>query len=263
VPGLLDVLLPWTTLAGIADRPGTLGRIGPVTAAQARQLAQAAAADPAAQWRVIVTNAAGQAITVTRIRRPRRRRGPDGPAPCRDGPPPGTGLVGRITVTITQDTITTRPPDRPGAAVVVGGPGLPGDPSPPVGAGPAVAGLPAGTGPPAGARTPGSLGAAGGAAPLSPIAAAALRAAARALRRALDRAQADAAAGGCAHADQSPAYRTPPRLREYVTARDVTCRSPVCRQPAWRADLDHTRPYHQHGRTCACNLGGALLHSQI
>jgi hypothetical protein len=36
----------------------------------------------------------------------------------------------------------------------------------------------------------------------------------------------------------------------------VTCRSAVCRQPAWRADLDHTRPYDQHGRTCTCNLGG-------
>jgi len=38
----------------------------------------------------------------------------------------------------------------------------------------------------------------------------------------------------------------------------VTCRSPVCRQPAWRADLDHTRPWApggRGGRTCACNLG--------
>jgi hypothetical protein len=74
--------------------------------------------------------------------------------------------------------------------------------------------------------------------------------------RAQVRAAADQAAGGCAHLDQSPAYRPPPRLREYVIARDVTCRSPVCRQPAWRADLDHTRPYDQHGRTCTCNLGG-------
>jgi hypothetical protein len=42
-----------------------------------------------------------------------------------------------------------------------------------------------------------------------------------------------------------------------VSARDVTCRNPACRQPAWRADLDHTRPYEEHGRTCRCNLGGA------
>jgi hypothetical protein len=91
---------------------------------------------------------------------------------------------------------------------------------------------------------------------LSAIAAAVLRAAARAMDRAQARAAADHAAGGCAHLDESPAYRPPPRLREYVIARDVTCRSPVCRQPAWRADLDHTCPYDQHGKTCRCNLGG-------
>jgi hypothetical protein len=49
----------------------------------------------------------------------------------------------------------------------------------------------------------------------------------------------------------------PPRLREQVIARDVTCRNPACRQPAWRADLDHTLAYEDHGRTCRCNLGGA------
>jgi len=223
VPGLLDAVLPWTTLAGLADTPGTLGRIGPITAAQARQLAQAAETDPAAQWRVIVTNHLGQAIAVARIRRPRRRvRG--GPAPPRDGPP-GAGLVGRITVTITQDAIT--------AARQAGGSGPPRIPAS------AATDPPAGTG------------------PLSPVAAAALRAAARALDRALAQAAADTAAGGCAHAGESPAYRPPPREREHVIARDVTCRSPVCRQPAWRADLDHTLAYDHGGRTCRCNMGGA------
>jgi hypothetical protein len=232
VPGLLDITVPWTTLAGLTDRPGTLGRIGPITAAQARQLAQAAQADPAAQWRVIVTNAAGQAIAVTRIRRPRAHHahaGHRGPGPGRDGPPPGTGLVGRVTVTITQDTLAVQRQAR----------------GPRGGPGPAGPGTPTGPGPPAG---PGP--------PLTAIAAAMLRAAARAMDRAQARAAADHAAGGCAHLDQSPAYRPPPRLREYVIARDVTCRSPVCRQPAWRADLDHTRPYDQHGKTCRCNLGG-------
>ena len=88
VPGLLDVLLPWATLAGLAERPGTLGRIGPVTAAQARQLAAAAQGDPAAQWRVIVTNPAGQALAVTRI--PRPGRGRDHPGGARDPARPAT-----------------------------------------------------------------------------------------------------------------------------------------------------------------------------
>jgi hypothetical protein len=43
----------------------------------------------------------------------------------------------------------------------------------------------------------------------------------------------------------------------------VTCRSPVCRQPAWRADLDHTRPHDQAGRTCRCNLGGRCRRDHI
>jgi hypothetical protein len=217
VPGLLDVTMPWTTVCGPGQEPATLGRIGPITAVQARQLARAAEADPGAQWRVIVTTAAGQAIAVTRVRRPRRRGGgardrPPGPAP------PGTGLVGRITVTISQHAITDR---RQGTS----GPGPPGG-----------------------------------------MAAAALAAAARALDKARAQAEVDEAAGGCSHHDQSAAYRPPPRLREYVTARDMTCRNPVCRQPAWRGDLDHTRPWAPGGAggpTCACNLGGRCRRDHI
>jgi hypothetical protein len=212
VPGLLDVTLPWTTLRGLGQEPATLGRIGPITGVQACQLAQAAEADPGAQWRVIVTTAAGQAIAVSRVRRPRGRGGG-----ARDRPPgpahPGAGLVGRVTVTISQDIITGRRQEPPGG-----------------------------------------------------MTAAALAAAARALDKARAQAEVDAAAGGCSHHDQSAAYRPPPRLREYVTARDLTCRNPVCRQPAWRADLDHTQPWApegQGGRTCSCNLGGRCRRDHI
>ena len=235
VPGLLDVTLPWTTLTGQTSTPGLLGRIGPITATQARHLAAAAEADPAVPWRVIVTSTAGQAIAVSRIRRRSRASPPQESSchdsPCRDGPcrdgPPGNGLVGRITLTITQDTITTARQTAAGAG-------------------------PAGTGPPAGADPP------------EGITAAALRAATAALDRALAQGLADQQAGGCAHTGESPAYRPPPRLREFVIARDVTCRSPACRQPAWRADLDHTHPYDDDGRTCGCNLGGACRgHHQL
>jgi hypothetical protein len=223
VPGLLDVTLPWTTLAGLpGGGPGLLGRIGPVTPLQARQLAAAAVHDPAAQWRIIITNAEGQAIAVTRIRRQRSRAGPGS---VRDGPPRPFGLVGRVTLTISQDTLEERASGlTEQAAGQTGGPGPP----------------------------PGG------------IALTALRAAIQLLERARVQAQADAVAGGCAHADESPGYRPPPRLREYIAARDVTCRSPVCGQPAWRADLDHTIPYDQGGRTCRCNLGGGCRrHHQL
>ena len=61
---------------------------------------------------------------------------------------------------------------------------------------------------------------------------------------------------GCAHTTASTSYRPPPRLRELVAARDLTCRFGPCGQPAWRTDLDHTLPWHKGGRTCSCNLGG-------
>jgi len=61
--------------------------------------------------------------------------------------------------------------------------------------------------------------------------------------------------GGCAHVEATSGYRPSPWLRDYVAARDQTCRFLTCRQPAWRCDLDHTKPYDQGGRTCGCNLG--------
>ena len=91
----------------------------------------------------------------------------------------------------------------------------------------------------------------------SGIKAAVLRAARRALARARRQAAADAAApGGCAHTSATPTYRPTTKIRDHVTARDQTCRNPRCRQPARHADLDHTTPYDQGGRTCGCNLGG-------
>jgi hypothetical protein len=230
VTGLLDVTLPWTTLAGLAGGPGMLGRIGPVTPAQARQLADAAENDPAAQWRVIVTNAAGQAIAVTRIRR-RARRTRAGPGPPGQSLPRGAGLVGRATVVIRQDTIRSLPTGRSGW--------------------------------PGGLSEPGPSAGMCDSSPLGGMAAAALQAGTRALNQALAQAAADAAAGGCAHGEESPAYRPPTWMREQVTARDLTCRFPTCGQPAWRADHDHTIPYDQGGRTCICNLGGGCRKHHI
>ncbi len=88
------------------------------------------------------------------------------------------------------------------------------------------------------------------------IQAAVLRAARRALARARRQAAADAAApGGCAHTTATPGYRPTSKIRDYVTARDRTCRHPRCRQPARHADLDHTTAWQKGGATCTCNLG--------
>jgi hypothetical protein len=92
-----------------------------------------------------------------------------------------------------------------------------------------------------------------------------LRAARRAAKRAAGQQLADAAApGGCAHTAATPRYRPPGRMREFIEARDQTCRHPTCLQPAWRTDLDHTIPHGQGGLTCTCNFGGLCrTHHQV
>ena len=92
--------------------------------------------------------------------------------------------------------------------------------------------------------------------PLRGIAAMILRAATRAAARTRAEAGLDAEADGCAHTTASNAYRPPSRMREFIAARDKTCRFGPCGQPAWRTDLDHTVPWREGGLTCPCNLGG-------
>jgi hypothetical protein len=126
---LLDLTLPWSTYAGLTDRPATLGRIGAITADQARQLARAAEEDPAAQWRIIViTSHDGHAIAVTRIRRRTGHNHRPRPGPPSTGPPAGAGLTGRVTLIISEDTVDgyqtpapggTRPPPGTTAAAAL------------------------------------------------------------------------------------------------------------------------------------------------
>jgi hypothetical protein len=196
--GLVDLTLPWITFTGTADAPATLGRIGPITAPEARRVASLALRHPATQWRIILTDADRRAISVTRIPRARPRCGPE---------PPGlTPVVGRVTIVLPADALDDAPASNP--------------------------------------RIPDG------------IYARLLTAGRQARAQARAQAQADRhAPGGCAHTTASPAYVPPPRIREYVAARDQTCRGPHCGQPAWRGDLDHTVPYDQGGPTCPCDLG--------
>jgi hypothetical protein len=200
-PGLLDVLVPWSALTRRSEEPAVLGRIGPVTPLQARQLLDLATQHSSTQWRVILTDCDGHAVAVERLRvsqsalRTQARAGPMTTAP----------IIGRVTVAIPADAVSCGP---------------------------------------------------GGRASLKGLPTALLRAADRAADSARAARLANEAAGGCAHLGGSAAYRPSPRLREFVAARDLTCTFPTCGQPAWRADLDHTVPWHRGGPTCACNLGG-------
>lgn len=89
-PGRIRLTVPWRSLAGMGAEPGELSWIGPVTPAQARELAAAAAAGAGCSWQLIVTDEHGHAIAITALG---VRRGP------RAGP---AGLVGTVTITISQ-----------------------------------------------------------------------------------------------------------------------------------------------------------------
>jgi Domain of unknown function (DUF222) len=222
-PGLLDLLIPWSALTGTSSEPALLGCIGPVTGLQAKEVAELAAQSLATQWRVILTDDNGRALAVERVPLERRQSG------CGSRAGPGTtGVVGRVTITIRASWLEQRTADaRPGAMAANG---VEGNFTQTVGASERL---------------------------LGDRRAAVLRAADRAAARMRAERAADArATGGCAHGAASLAYRPPQRIREFVAARDVTCRFLTCGQPAWRADLDHTVPWDKGGITCRCNLGG-------
>jgi hypothetical protein len=88
--GRIRLLTPWRTLAGLAAEPGDLSWFGPVTPAQARDLASASASASAAgtgaRWSLIVTDDDGRAIAFAVLRHPRETAAP--------------GLVGEVTLTI-------------------------------------------------------------------------------------------------------------------------------------------------------------------
>lgn len=63
------------------------------------------------------------------------------------------------------------------------------------------------------------------------------------------------AATGCLIGLGTASYQPTRRLREFVEARDRTCRHPGCARPAWRCDVDHAIPYDQGGCTDPANCG--------
>ncbi len=104
-PGMLDLTLSRATLTG-SSAPGPLGRIGPVTATQARALAAASTA-PGTRWRVILTDDNGRAITTATVTRrlTLATRAPAGSPGTTGGPMlsltgPHASITGRVSVTL-------------------------------------------------------------------------------------------------------------------------------------------------------------------
>jgi hypothetical protein len=60
---------------------------------------------------------------------------------------------------------------------------------------------------------------------------------------------------GCDHRYESHAYQPSGKLRHLVQVRDRTCTFPTCSRHARDSDFEHATPFHQGGRTDACNAG--------
>jgi hypothetical protein len=289
---LLGLTVPFTALTGLSAEPGRLSRLGSITASQASHLAALAALDPAVSWRIILINGDGLALAVARIprvwagqkaddaartrARTRARAGTGARAgigaegkvradqPDADGArqdtlvaqPAQHGLVGRVTLTVPADLLNHLDLDH----IDLDHNDL--APTDPDHADLGTAALgPTGRGQRHDLEISPELAESGSAAPvfggtLAPMIEAALRVAKTTAARVAQHQAADTDAGGCAHLEASSGYRPAPSLREYIAARDQTCRFSMCRQPAARGDLDHTIPWDKGGKTCACNIGG-------
>src|SRR6266566_9204249 len=128
--GRVTLTVPLATLAGLADRPGELGGLGPIDPWLARDLAAAAAQNPKTTWCLTVTDNKGYAVAHGCARHePKSHAKRAGPGPpggngfsvtpaSRDGPPGGHGTWRLRTpgsgpdLIITLDPLTTDPCDH-------------------------------------------------------------------------------------------------------------------------------------------------------
>jgi len=125
--GRVTLTVPLGTAAGLADRPGELGGLGPVDPWLARDLLRAAAANPKTTWCVTVTDEHGHAVGHGCARpdpKSHGKRAGPGPPPgeagfsftpaSRDGPPGGYGTWrlripgGGPGLIVAIDTLDTR-----------------------------------------------------------------------------------------------------------------------------------------------------------
>jgi Domain of unknown function (DUF222) len=223
-PRLADLVLPLSTLLGLADRPGEGHGLGPLDPELCRSLAAAAAGSPDSRLCVTVTDQDGIAVGHGCARAARRRRFPGATSHGGTTQPAGPGpahaaaaLPARVNLTITADRLAelaaaTGPPGRASWGFTRDT-----DPGPPGGYGDWTLTLPSGR----------SL-----TVELRPV-----------------------PTFGCDHQYESHAYQPNATLRHLVQVRDGECTFPPCSRHARESDFEHATPYDQGGRTCACNAG--------
>jgi hypothetical protein len=107
---LADLTLPLLTFLGLAERPGTMSRIGPVDPDLARTLAAAAARNPGSKWCITITGTDHRPVAHGCGRPPPRKRGKRGRGkraaaePGGEHDPPGTGTMRLNIAALTGNT---------------------------------------------------------------------------------------------------------------------------------------------------------------
>jgi hypothetical protein len=242
--GRINLTIPLATLLDLAERPAEIAGLGPIDPALARDLADAAAANPQTSYCVTVTDQQGHAIGHGCARpAPKnhtRTAGRPGPPPPRDhSPPAGHDPPG------PHD-----PPgghDPPGEHDPPGPHDPPGEHDPPGGSGTGRRRLgftftAAGEdGPPGGygawRLSTGVPGRPDLLVVFDPI-----------------------AIGTCDHRFEGRGHDPGVKLRHLTQIRHATCIGPTCRRPAQQCDFEHNIPYEAGGRTCMCNGAPTCRH---
>ena len=215
-----DLIVPLTTLLGLAERPGEIHGFGLLDPALARDLAAAAAASPGTEVCVTVTSGEGYAIGHGCARPGRRSRPPGPPASL-------IAMPARLNLTI------------PAAAL------------------PSLSGLPSYKGP---ARLDVPKSRAGRwsfiarGSPAAPDGFGTWRLVVPSGREFTVRLD-PVPTLECDHRYQSHSYKPSDRLRHLVQIRDGVCTFPPCNRHARESDFEHALPYDQGGKTCMCNAG--------
>jgi Domain of unknown function (DUF222) len=221
-PRLTDLVIPLTTLLGLARRPGEGHGLGPLDPALCRDLATAAIHSPHTTLCVTVTTPDGIAIGHGCARPTRNNPGTPNHTSHPAAAPP---LPARLNLTIPAPRLTDPASLTAPTANHQGAPsGHPpwsftkhNDTGPPGGCGTWTLALPTG--------------------------------------RQLTVRLGQVPTFDCDHAHESHAYQPNDTLRHLVQVRDYECTFPTCTRHARETDFEHAVPYHQGGKTCACNAG--------
>jgi Domain of unknown function (DUF222) len=255
---LTDLVLPLSTLLGLAERPGEGHALGPLDPDLCRALAASAVASRHTTLCVTITDENGIAIGHGCARPPKKAGQPSKPGTGTDstsrapegsrdrarpgdagtlGPPTGSEgalpLPSRVNLTIPGSRLTQLT-GQPGQSAPACPPGSPADATGPPARPPWIFTRTSDPGPPGGHGT-WVLSLPDGKqciVPLEPM-----------------------PTFDCDHRHESHAYQPNDTLRHLVQVRDYACTFPSCSRHARECDYEHAVPYDQGGRTCACNAG--------